>query len=152
MPMNQEIKARWVQGLRDPALVQGFGALRTEDNKQCCLNILMQEAVDAGVQEPAVLRINYMYPDASRVDLSRSLYLEDTVLTRQVAIWAGLENANGVPRRDPWVRLDEEARSILDGMQEIYVNKTSYSLSGCNDDLKLSFAKIADLIEADESL
>jgi len=43
--MNQERKAEWVTALRSGEYKQGLGALRTSDNKFCCLGVLCDIAV-----------------------------------------------------------------------------------------------------------
>ena len=49
--MNAKIKKRWVADLRKNKKLQGFGCLRTEDDKFCCLGRLCELAVKAGVVE-----------------------------------------------------------------------------------------------------
>lgn len=38
--MNQEIKNQWVAKLRSGEYEQGYNALRSKDNKYCCLGVL----------------------------------------------------------------------------------------------------------------
>jgi hypothetical protein len=40
MPMNPEIKKRWVAALRSGEYRQGEGVLRTPTDKHCCLGVL----------------------------------------------------------------------------------------------------------------
>ena len=51
--MNEDVKKKWVEALRSGKYVQGKGALRCEESqegpKHCCLGVLCELAVDAGV-------------------------------------------------------------------------------------------------------
>lgn len=38
--MKQEVKEKWITALRSGDYVQGFGTLKTIDNKHCCLGVL----------------------------------------------------------------------------------------------------------------
>ena len=56
MPMNPQIKAQWVADLRSGQYEQGNGYLNA-DGKLCCLGVLCEQAVKAGVPITAVLGI-----------------------------------------------------------------------------------------------
>lgn len=49
--MNPEIKAAWVAALRSGEYKQGRGQLRNTDDEYCCLGVLCDLAVKAGVTE-----------------------------------------------------------------------------------------------------
>ena len=49
--MNPEIKAQWVAALRSGEYKQGRGQLRNTDDEYCCLGVLCDLAVKAGVTE-----------------------------------------------------------------------------------------------------
>lgn len=47
--MHPEIKDAWVKALESGEYKQGYCSLRTADDKYCCLGVLCQLAVEAGV-------------------------------------------------------------------------------------------------------
>jgi len=88
--MNAEIKAKWIEALRSGRYAQGCGRLRRHDDKYCCLGVLCELAVEAGVLEEPYLIVSmgyYTYPDNGRV--------EDSVLPPAVCAWAGLPDSIG---------------------------------------------------------
>lgn len=140
MPMNQEIKARWVAWLHEHADKQTNGRLhRTSTNDSdnapvgfCCLGGLCELAVADGIIEAR-----------EEVHLGQSLvaYGKETdrlddrnsaVLPRIVMEWAGLEDS------DPEVVVPEDEAS----------KASTLGLTTVNDDLRLNFHQIADLIDA----
>jgi hypothetical protein len=130
--MNQDIKKEWVARLRQPERRQGTGCLRTEDGKQCCLDILNEMGVEAGIQSAPILEFNgstnervWYYPEETSVSHNGSL------LTQAVINWAGLKDP------DPFIREDD-----IEG----------HSLSSWNDAKHATFIEIADLIENDTDL
>lgn len=131
MAMDANIKAQWLGKLREPARVQGYERLRDAEGRQCCLDILMEMGVEAGIQEPPKLvnGICYSYPN----DEGES---ETGLLTEQVIKWSGVEDL------DPNVMVPDT-----------YPDYAGYcGLSGLNDSKLLNFSQIADLIEADENV
>lgn len=82
--MKPEIKAKWVAALRSGEYEQGKGALRTANDKFCCLGVLCDiHARETGV---AWSDTDSIYPWA---------YLtEDLALPKEVMAWAGLSNYN----------------------------------------------------------
>jgi len=138
MPMKQDIKTEWLRRLRQPERMQGVGVLRDVEGEQCCLDLLMEIAVERGVQSPPVLRTSercYYYPDDSG-------FPESGLLTQAVVEWSGVSYS------DPFVRLDDITRDkILSPSFE-----EDISLSGLNDAGGVNFTEIADLIEADENI
>jgi hypothetical protein len=136
MPMNQGIKVEWLRRLRQPERVQGVSVLRDHEGHQCCLDVLMEMAVEQGTQPPPVLKEIekcYYYPNGD-------LPPESGLLTEAVQAWAGLELS------DPWVRLDESTIEIASP------GDPSLNLSEINDSGLAGFPKIADLIEADQDI
>ena len=113
--MNPEIREQWAQDLESGDYPQSSGYLRTERGF-CCLGVLCEQAVRAGV--------------ISRFGLSYGTSPEDpeknaTFLPRKVMNWAGLDHADPyVDRRD---------------------NNDTCSLSELND-METSFGVIARLI------
>jgi hypothetical protein len=89
--MNKRIKAQWIKALRSGDYVQGRGALRSEDNRYCCLGVLCELAVSAGVLSEADTSLDtgcysYPLPDGSR---------ETGTLPRPVQWWSGVESSTG---------------------------------------------------------
>lgn len=53
-PMNREIRDQWVEELESGRFPQGRNVLRSTDDKYCCLGVLCEIAVQAGVIEPPI--------------------------------------------------------------------------------------------------
>lgn len=126
--MNPEIKADWVQALRSGQYKQGVGGLQTTvggERRNCCLGVLTDRAVLAGVVEPWVAPTGLQSP-FDRVDD------ESAILPEAVRVWAGLGDHN------PDVIAGKQSE---DGWYEAHA-----SLAELNDG-GLTFAEIADLIE-----
>jgi hypothetical protein len=133
MGMNPEIRAQWIAALRSGEYKQARGMLteRTEDgDKHCCLGVLCQLAVEAGVVGEA--KVTPSTPWQLSYEGSTSL------LPRSVAEWAGLDAVVGAI-----VVVDGERVSLPqlnDGNREIrhlLVNVEPFT-----------FEQIADVIEA----
>jgi hypothetical protein len=137
--MNQEVKAQWVQALRSSEYEQGKGALHiiSGDGKHryCCLGVLCELAVKAGVAEVISNQPqNYKFTDSvfpgdslvrygSRVDIEKSSnWSQVAILPESVMRWAGLGDKHG------WTRPNGD------------------SLAGLND-AGVGFDVIADLIK-----
>lgn len=132
--MNPGIKAEWVRRLRSEEYLQTQGRLREvgdhgQPDSYCCLGVLCEYAVDAGVIPPAVaspwLGGSMQYGDQSDTSTSD---LPDTVKR-----WADLDN--------PEVSINYPGNDEADVADY-------YDLATVNDDLGYDFNKIADLIEA----
>lgn len=80
--MNSTIKAKWVAALRSKQYTQGKNTLRSEDNKFCCLGVLCNLHAQA---HPKI---------AAMQDDPTSYMRQETILPREVANWAGLEDLN----------------------------------------------------------
>ena len=88
--MDKEIKEKWTTALRSGEYKQGFDRLRRYDTC-CCLGVLCELAVNAGVIPPGKLHsdftgVAYAYGESERVGL-----LPDEVLH-----WASIENQTAV--------------------------------------------------------
>lgn len=81
MSMNPEIKARWIADLRSGEFEQGRGYLNA-DGKLCCLGVLCEQAVRAGIIE-----------SSEGYGIIRYDGKEDT-LPETVREWAGLPAMN----------------------------------------------------------
>ncbi len=118
--MNINVKAMWLDRLRNGGIQQGKGKLGTTDGKRCCLGVLCDIAVEHGVI-PAPTQLggthNVLVYDA----------LDRNYLPKSVQEWAGLNAHN------PSVVVgDEDGRSV--------------HLADLNDN-GTPFERIADLIE-----
>ena len=117
--MHEPIKTQWVADLRSGEYKQGQGALHVEETDRfCCLGVLCDQAVKAGVEVVA-----------GRHESATGEFLTTydgvwAVLPQSVMKWAGLDSTN------PDV---------------VPVHKTR-SLAELNDDGQ-TFERIADLIE-----
>lgn len=128
--VNKEAVRLWVDALRDPQLIQGYGRLATKHTgssvwAQCCLDVACRVAIANGIE-----LTEKMSPDGLPSDgkVKRG-YLDDgfriynfTGLPRQAMRWFGFSNSE--------VPLGEKSAITL------------------NDDFKLTFSEIADVIEA----
>lgn len=128
MKMNPEIKQKWVARLRSGLYPQGKTFL--ENNGQfCCLGVLCQIAVEAGVigriaNSDGLVRFGDL-SDPSTINDATS----NTVLPYKVSIWADLEGES-----DPCVKHEPGPRG-------------QSSLSYLNDTVNADFDQIADAIE-----
>lgn len=127
--MNPKIKAQWLADLRDGTRTQGHGYLRDVDGKQCCLDVLCEQAVRAGIISEPVLVENggsrtYQYTDGYG---NRDIHYLPTV----VAEWAGLTDKNCHMAINPMVTVDSEIVHLAD----------------LNDARYATFEEIADAID-----
>jgi hypothetical protein len=124
MSMNPEIKAQWIADLRSGEFEQGQSYLNA-DGKLCCLGVLCEQAVRAGVLE-------------SESDGKVVLYDgKDSVLSETVREWAGLpeENSTDNPGNPNVTVADEEV-----SLAELNDGENGWG--------RHTFGQIADLIEA----
>ena len=132
MSMNPKIKAQWLAALRSGEYQQGKGALRRTiqgEEKFCCLGVLCELAVKAEVTPAPVV-------DSHQPTLAAWQYENGNwgSLPPSVRDWAGLLSV------DPSV--------IVTSGSANHPVRHEQNLSECNDDLRLTFAQIADVIEA----
>lgn len=128
--MKPEIKKLWTDALRSGKYQQGTGYLN-RDGKLCCLGVLCELAVQAGVAKlwgpPLPLGSSFSYGGLESSSGST------TGLPDGVCEWAG----------------------VLEGDQPNYAGRlphtrdTSepYSLAEANDERQMTFSQIADLID-----
>ncbi len=145
MGMNPEIKASWVAALRSGEYDQGEGLLKfneteTEKASYCCLGVLCDLAVQAGVLGTPHRRASgsWSFGLEDEADPYNYLNYSETVLPDSVREWAGLENT------DPCFQLSSEQAERF-GVSDID-SGFSKSLTGLNDNGN-SFKTIADVIE-----
>lgn len=84
--MDAKIAADWTNRLTSGKYSQGMGALRDENGRFCCLGVLCEMAVEAGVI-PA--------PTQPVQDGLWSYWGQTAVLPEAVREWAGMGNAWG---------------------------------------------------------
>ena len=126
-PMNRVVRDAWLVNLRSGEYRQATGrlvrrSLISPDNRAfCCLGVLCDMAVKAGIVEYDALGENFYVTDSegARYDVLTG------VLPETVARWAGLSSD------DPFVKL----------------SNSDHPLSYLNDRLELDFQRIADAIE-----
>ena len=118
--MNTEIQEQWVAALRSGDYQQGKGTLRSADDEFCCLGVLCDLAVKAGVE------INVHAPDEYEIGNSYHYGNSESYLPVAVLEWAGIDS------NDPII-----------GPTRSYQGQTAATY---NDGGK-TFAEIADLIE-----
>src|SRR6188474_2055960 len=87
-PMNPEIKALWVQWLRDNADSQGFDELQTAEGGFCCMGGLCELAVAAGIADFQQDEGGLFYGPAGTD--RRDGGWADNILPAVVSEWAGL--------------------------------------------------------------
>lgn len=127
--MNKDVKALWLTALRSGEYQQTTGTLRSP-NGYCCLGVLCDLAVKAGVE----------------VSVAKAEYSENTIygglmstLPRPVREWAGMVSDSG-----NLVDVIEIAEYEND--EEIDV-EYAYTLIDLNDGAGYTFEQIADVIE-----
>lgn len=98
--MNAEIKAQWVTDLRSGEFKQGTGYLNA-DGKLCCLGVLCEQAVRAGV-----------IGSGGGNGIIRYDGKED-ILPKLVRVWAGLPDGGDNPN-NPHVIVDHEKVSLAE--------------------------------------
>lgn len=147
--MNPEVKAQWLEDLRSGNFVKGRTRLHTVDKNEdgterhefCCLGVLCEQAVAAGVVDrtlrgtPGEGEAYYVYHlpgvDPDEDDDAEANYLPDVV-----KVWAGLHaycprvNTDGT-EADP----SQVGRRV--------------AVATLNDEIYNTFAPIADAVERD---
>jgi len=128
MPMNPEIKAKWLGALRSGKYEQVKGGLK-KDNCFCCLGVLTDIWAKENNTEWVKKNVNSIgkifQETYSYITIPGSSLVVDDILPDPVAEWAGL----GIS--DPEITYD---------------NTVSY-ITHLNDEVGLTFKQIADLIE-----
>lgn len=140
--MNPEIRSQWLADLRDGTRTQGTGRMRGNGGSQCCLDVLAEQAVKAGIIEAPTKSTNvaagfvYYYFDKDGKER-----WEDSVLPLPVAQWAGLGLCTNPEVQ--WENREEHFDCEDDCHNTV--------LSEVNDSGEVDFPQIADLIEAEAS-
>jgi hypothetical protein len=146
--MNPEIKAQWLTDLRSGDFEKGTGKLhkvasvydyyspsgRTVKHTFCCLGVLAEQAVAAGVARRELVgseengSYRYFPVDSNDKNEANSNYLPACIQD-----WAGLTTAN--PR--------------VVSPEDLNVGEVTVTLGSLNDDYLLSFEPIAAIVETD---
>lgn len=115
--MNEDVKRQWMAALRSGEYEQGYERLK-EDGRFCCLGVLCDLAVKAGV-----------------VDGWRKKKVTDAVILDSIG---ATDETDFLPREvQEWAGIDEKNPVVDDGE----------TLTGLNDVEGLSFEEIANIIE-----
>lgn len=141
--MKAEIAKKWVKALRSGKYKQGRGLLAVVDptSKEvtgyCCLGVLCELAVKAGVIKPGTLRESmFAWSPESKITYGKEE--EAYGLPEEVIKWAGIGSHQMLPFNQRGERVENGCISLAnlnDGVK-------GYSLK------KHSFDEIADVIEA----
>lgn len=125
--MNPEVKEKWLAALRSGKYKQARERLR-DGGGFCCLAVLCDIAIKEGVSGEWALGATgetvFRWPAVA--DRYLTHHTEESLLPPHVRDWAGLQSDN------PRLKMDDYGHDTLSAM---------------NDDHRLSFAEIADLIE-----
>jgi hypothetical protein len=124
MKMNAAVKAKWLEALRSGRFPQTHGTLRDKVG-YCCLGVLTELAQNEGVCK--MKSLDGEHHEYLPVDSDPGLYGETAGLLGVVQDWAGIRNSTA-PELD-------------------YAKYGVSSVIGLNDELRLTFAQIADVIE-----
>ena len=137
MGMKPEIKSKWTSALRSGDYKQTDGQLNNGEGL-CCLGVLCEIAVQDGViqKTPPVADADETLHSPGTVGYRSVLetggtYTEYDILPEEVMVWAGLDSRNP-PVQFRW---DEEEETV------------TFVISDLNDDKRLTFPEIADVIE-----
>jgi hypothetical protein len=119
--MKPEIATIWTDALRSGKYKQGMGRLRTANNTFCCLGVLCDLAVDAGVLPAPKLEAARLY---AYEDLTYQDNCKVSTLPEDVRKWAGMNTLSG------YFSIDEAGDSLTQ-----------------LNDRGVTFTKIADIID-----
>lgn len=127
--MKTDIKRQWVEALRSGDYQQGKEYLR-KDDKFCCLGVLCDLAVKAGVvtEAPGVNGSTLYGVEGDR---------DSEVLPRAVMDWAGLDD-----------RVPSVVTSLHDDDPDDDPEAVSIEVAELNDSFCYDFEALAELIEA----
>lgn len=146
--MDQAIKAEWVRRLREPYRKQGAGKLRNVDGGQCCLDILCEMAVEAGVISPPTLDKELgVFVYNYHVEGVAEPAEESETLPPPVVAWSGTPDMNPDvefenPRYEGPAAPDEPP---FDAFGE--PRRSNDCLAELNDTWQFTFPEIAQIIE-----
>lgn len=124
--MHSEVKADWISSLTNGEYPQGTGELRTKQDEYCCLGVLSDRAVKAGIaQWEWQVSVGWVVvptdPELRKIPGANE---GAAILPPFIRDWAGLDACN--PR--------------------VHYEGAGVPLSSANDSRGLPFATIAELI------
>lgn len=119
--MKPEVKEKWVAALRSGEHEQGTAGALNESGQLCCLGVLCEVAVKAG------LEVNVWDDGRNKMYDGQVAFLPISVTN-----WAGVDQLGRLPKSVPLP---------LEG------SRPTNSLPVLNDSGSFSFAQIADIIE-----
>lgn len=94
--MNPEVKAEWLAALRSGEYSQGHQRLRTEDNQHCCLGVLSDLAVKAGVAKWELGSSGWaVVPPDQSYESAKPEAFGHGLLPKFIRDWSGLTTDNG---------------------------------------------------------
>lgn len=124
--MKTEIKNLWLEALRSGDFEQTKGVLCTTDGKMCCLGVLTEMAVKAGIVQRGNVNNTYNYVQDTEVDsYTYGPYEDYGILPSEVMEWADLDSPNPA----------------------VNINGSYFGLAELNDAEDFTFPMIADVIE-----
>lgn len=124
--MKQEIKDDWINALTNGEYSQGSGELRTNNDEYCCLGVLSDRAVKAGIaQWEWQASIGWVIvptdPELRKIPGENE---SGAILPPFIRDWAGLDSCNTM----------------------VVYDDLNLPLSSANDSKQLPFTTIAELI------
>jgi hypothetical protein len=126
--VNKEIKEKWIAALESGDYEQGTVTLRTVDGRYCCLGVLCELAIEAGV------KVEKSTDVVGRTWYNDGVNMEQSVPPPAVLMWAGLP----INKPNPEV----SGYQVEDGDGIV----TYESLAEINDYTNAGFAGIAKII------
>lgn len=136
--MNEEIKAQWLVALRSGSYAQGSGRLVAQQGDyatHCCLGVLCEVAVDAGIIKRAQGRAGYLEDLGDGTPI-----VQNAILPEKVRSWAGLASRSGSLPEEVAVETESDYLDEFD--IDSYID-----LAELNDEAGFSFEDIANVIE-----
>jgi hypothetical protein len=106
-----EVQQRWIEALESGYYKQGKSRLRDSHDNYCCLGVLCDLAVEAGVIPPPEPSIN--------VYNAYSYLNHTTIVPPAVQLWAGLNNPTGNAKRFELTALNDKGISFSEIAQLI---------------------------------
>jgi hypothetical protein len=124
--LNPGVKRLFLKALRSGEYEQGRLQLRTNEDTYCCLGVLTDLAVKAGIVKWE--HSDYGWGVEARLPNGTD-YIDTSGLDYKILEWAGLENETGI------------------GGNIFFGGAKEDNLMNCNDEQLLTFEEIADIVE-----
>jgi hypothetical protein len=135
MNVNKPIIREWIAELRNPDNKQCYERLKNIDGSRCCLGVLSDIAVKNNIiPEPKIYRHGYIYKEA----VTNASTTTDLLLS--IEDWMGFSHTNG--------NLTIKLPITINTTYQVLIQESMFvSLVDLNDNEKLTFPQIADIIE-----